>query len=113
MAGYCTLVLYFHSPVARENTDAQECNMQPYCLLSHQIIYMYVCVNICPSGCSMNVLPLSSDQSDADLHTALMHMITVTVGCPSHSTHLWYHMFNIEELKDNYITGFLVSEHPL
>lgn len=76
-------------------------------------ICMCVCVNIFPSGCSMNVLPLSSDQSDADLHTALMHMITVTVGCPSHSTHLWYHMFNIEELKDNYITGFLVSEHPL
>ena len=22
MAGYCTLVLYFHSPAARENTDA-------------------------------------------------------------------------------------------
>ena len=41
MAGYCTLVLYFHSPVARENTDAHSCNIQPYCLLSHQIIYMY------------------------------------------------------------------------
>ena len=41
MAGYCTLVLYFHSPAARENTDAHSCNIQPYCLLSHQIIYMY------------------------------------------------------------------------
>ena len=41
MAGYCTLVLYFHSPVARENTDAHSRNIQPYCLLSHQIIYMY------------------------------------------------------------------------
>ena len=42
MAGYCTLVLYFHSPAARENTDAHSCNIQPYCLLSHQIIYMYM-----------------------------------------------------------------------
>ena len=39
MAGYCTLVLYFHSPVARENTAAHSCNIQPYCLLTHQIIY--------------------------------------------------------------------------
>ena len=38
MAGYCTSVwLYFHKPQASENT-AQECNIQPYCLLTHQII---------------------------------------------------------------------------
>ena len=37
MAGYCTLVLYFHSPAAHENT-AQECNILSYCLLRHQII---------------------------------------------------------------------------
>ena len=38
MAGYCTSVrLYFHEPQASENT-AQECNIQPYCLLNHQII---------------------------------------------------------------------------
>ena len=42
MAEYCTLVLYFHSPAARENTNAYSCNIQPYCLLSHQIIYMYI-----------------------------------------------------------------------
>ena len=42
MAGYYTLVLYFHSPAAHENTDAHSCNIQPYCLLSHQIIYIYV-----------------------------------------------------------------------
>ena len=41
MAGYCTLVLYFHSPAARENTTAHSCNIQPYCPLTHQIIYMY------------------------------------------------------------------------
>ena len=41
-AGYCTLVLYFHSLVARENTVAHSCNIQPYCLLTHQMIYMYI-----------------------------------------------------------------------
>ena len=41
MAGYCTLVLYFHSPAARENTTAHSCNIQPYCPLTHQIIYIY------------------------------------------------------------------------
>ena len=41
MAGYCTFVLYFRSPAARENTAAQECNIQPYCRLTHQIIYIY------------------------------------------------------------------------
>ena len=29
MAGYCTLVLYFHSSVARKNTAARSCNIQP------------------------------------------------------------------------------------
>ena len=38
MAGYCTSVMpYFHKPQASENT-AQECNIQPYYLLNHQII---------------------------------------------------------------------------
>ena len=41
MAGYCTLVLYFYSPAARENTATHSCNIQPYCLLTHQIIYIY------------------------------------------------------------------------
>ena len=38
MAGYCASVLpYFYESQASENT-AQECNIQPYCLLTHQII---------------------------------------------------------------------------
>ena len=41
MAGYCTLVLYFHLPAARENVAAHSCNIQLYCLLTHQI-YMYL-----------------------------------------------------------------------
>ena len=46
MAGYCTSVRsYFHSPAARENT-AQECNIQPYCPLTHQIIYIYIYIYI-------------------------------------------------------------------
>ena len=40
MTGYCTLVLYFHSPVARE-TATHSCNIQPYYLLTHQIVYIY------------------------------------------------------------------------
>ena len=37
MTGYCTLVLYFHSPAARETTATHLCNIQPYCLLTHQV----------------------------------------------------------------------------
>ena len=38
MTGYCVSVRpYFHSPAACENT-AQECNIQSYYLLRHQII---------------------------------------------------------------------------
>ena len=38
MAGYCTSVHpYFYEPQVSENT-AQECNIQPYYLLNHQII---------------------------------------------------------------------------
>ena len=33
-------MLYDHSPAARENTDAHLCNIQPYCLLSHQILFL-------------------------------------------------------------------------
>ena len=39
MAGYATSVRpYFHLPAAHENTAAHLCNIQPYCLLNHQII---------------------------------------------------------------------------
>ena len=39
MVGYCISVRpYFYEPQASENT-AQECNIQPYCLLTHQILY--------------------------------------------------------------------------
>ena len=50
MAGYCTSVLYFHSPAARENTATHSCNIQPYCLLTHQIIYMYTKANMLSCG---------------------------------------------------------------
>ena len=40
MAGYCTLVLYYHLPAACENTATPSCNIQPYCL-PHQV-YMYI-----------------------------------------------------------------------
>ena len=38
MTGYCMSVRpYFREPQVSENT-AQECNIQPYCLLTHQIL---------------------------------------------------------------------------
>ena len=44
MAGYCTLVLYFHLPAARESTATHSCNIQPYYHLTHQVIY--ICVTL-------------------------------------------------------------------
>ena len=52
MAGYCTLVLYFHSPAARENTAAYSCNIQPYYLLTHQIIYISP-IQFTPQHCTV------------------------------------------------------------
>ena len=46
MAGYCNVLLYFHSSVARENMAANSCNMQPYCLLTHQVMCMYMQLHI-------------------------------------------------------------------
>ena len=54
--------------------------------------------------------PFFADQSDTDLRHSLANMIAVTLGCPSHSNHLWYHMFAQEELLNTYITGFMVRE---
>ena len=31
----------FHSPAAHKNMATHSCNIQPYCLLIHQIIYIY------------------------------------------------------------------------
>ena len=42
MAGYCTLGVYFHSLAACKNMAAHSCNIQPYCLLTHQITYIYI-----------------------------------------------------------------------
>ena len=59
MAGYCTSVhSYFYSPAARETT-AQECNIQPYYLLSHQIIdllYTTLILRVYSSMCSSKVV---------------------------------------------------------
>ena len=38
-SGYCTLVLYFYAPVARENTVTHSCNTQTYCPFTHQIYF--------------------------------------------------------------------------
>ena len=44
MTGYCMSVRpYFHEPQASENT-AQECNIQPYYFLTHQIKVVAACI---------------------------------------------------------------------
>lgn len=75
---------------------------------------MYMCIFI--DSCSLwwvttYVLSfsLSVDPSDTDLRIALVHLITVVLGCTPQSNHLWYHMFAPEELVNTYITGFMVG----
>ena len=48
------------------------------------------------------------DSSDIDLRHALANMIAVVFSLPSRSTHLWYHMFAPGDLKNSYLTGFMV-----
>ena len=51
-----------------------------------------------------------TDQSDIDLRHALANLVGVVLGCPSRSTHLWYHVFSPEELQGTYLTGFMVID---
>ena len=53
-------------------------------------------------------VPLSLDESDIDLRHSLANLVAVILGCPTHSNHLWYHIFNPEELHGTYMTGFMV-----
>ena len=48
------------------------------------------------------------DQSDVDLRHSIANMVAMVMGCPSYSNHLWYHMFAADELKNTYMTGFMV-----
>ena len=54
------------------------------------------------------VLVSLSDISDCNLRTALVHLIAVAIGCGK-STHLWYSIFQPNELINTYISGFMVS----
>jgi hypothetical protein len=51
---------------------------------------------------------LLPDPSDSDLRTVLVHLVAVTIGC-SKSSHLWYSIFQLGELINTYISGFMVS----
>ena len=51
---------------------------------------------------------VSSDISDCNLRTSLVHLIAVAIGCGK-STHLWYSIFQPNELINTYISGFMVS----
>ena len=48
------------------------------------------------------------DHSDSDLRTVLVHLIAITMGC-SKSTHLWYAIFQLGDLINTYMSGFMVS----
>lgn len=45
---------------------------------------------------------------DDDLRSVLVHMVAVTIGC-SKSSHLWYSIFQLGELINTYMSGFMVS----
>ena len=49
------------------------------------------------------------DQSDCDLRHSLANLMAVVVGSPTHSNHLWYHMFAAEKLHNTFMTGFMVG----
>ena len=52
----------------------------------------------------------TSDQSDDDLCHCMANLVGVVLGCQPQSNHLWYHMFAPDELKDTYMTGFMVNK---
>ena len=81
MAGYCTLVLYFHLPAARENTAAHSCNIQPYYLLTYQIIYIYVCV-YCRSGnfCCKNIFVACVNHESKKNTKYILQWMIITVS---------------------------------
>ena len=49
-----------------------------------------------------------ADPSDTDLRHALANMIAIVFALPSHSNHIWYHMFCPAQLEASYMTGFMV-----
>ena len=57
--------------------------------------------------------PDNKDQSDIALRHALANMTAVVFSLPSRSTHLWYHMFAPGDLRNSYLTGFMVCSITL
>ena len=51
---------------------------------------------------------LYADLDAKALRLALVKMIAIVVGSPPKASHLWFHMFQPEDLQNTYITGFLV-----
>ena len=75
MAGYCTSVLYFNSPAARENTAAHSYNIQPYCLLTHQIIHVYMYSPLHPCFYSNRWVLKGMCMYVYTLHTPMLHCV--------------------------------------
>ena len=63
----------------------------------------------CQSICIYTYLISVIDQSDIDLCHCLANLVGVVLGCQPQSNHLWYHLFSPNELKNTYMTGFMVQ----
>ena len=61
--------------------------------------------------CVTSYMSIITDPSDTDLRHALANMIAVVFALPSHSNHMWYHMFCPGELEDSHLTGFMVINY--
>ena len=76
-----------------------------YCVELYALQYLHCFVSFVNRYCHTF---LFVDPSDIDLRHALANMIAVVFALPSHSNHIWYHMFCPGELEDSYMTGFMV-----
>ena len=83
---------------------------------TYTVIEHYVCLCQCwhsPTSSSFLFHLLLPDQSDTELRHSLANLLGVVLGCPTHSNHLWYHLFHPKELHGTYLTGFMVGNSRL
>ena len=69
-------MLYFHLLAARENTAAHSCNIQPYCLLTHQIIHTHTHITHTHTHAHMHAHTHTSHTHTHTPHTTHTHTHT-------------------------------------
>ena len=79
----------------------------------HRTLCLFVSVLTFSYIFFLSVSPLAPDQSDTELRHSLANLLGVVLGCPTHSNHLWYHLFHPKELHGTYLTGFMVGNSRL